>query len=97
MSWEPVSRENLDKATIFNPEGDPLHPSHPPVLRTRSLLPSRSGISGSPISVVVISGPIGVAVIVTACSLSQPPAALGTSERPSCTFMQNPDLPSELE
>ena len=97
MSWEPVFGENHDTATVFNPEDDPLDPGHPPVLLARSLLPSRSGISGSTISVVVISGPIGVAVIITACSLSQPPAALGTSERPSCTFMQNPDLPSLLE
>ena len=96
MSWEPVFGESHNTATVFNPD-DHLHPGHPPVLPIRSLLPSRSGISGSTISVVVIGRPVGVAVIITACSLSQPAAALGTSERPSCTFMQNPDLPSLLE
>lgn len=41
------------------------------------LLPSsRSGIGGPAVSVVVIGGTVGVAVIIASCPLSQPPVAL---------------------
>ena len=63
-------------ATISSPGDDQLRSDQAPILSARSL-PSRSGVRGPAIAVVVIGGPVRIAVIVASCPLSQPPATFG--------------------
>ena len=71
------------------PEDGQFRPSQSPVSTTRLLLPSRSGISGSTVPVVVIGGTVRVAVVVAACSLFQPLAAFGIYDISSRRAMGN--------
>lgn len=63
-------------ATISSPGDDHLRSGQAPVLSARSL-PSRSGVRGLAIAVIVIGGSVRIAVIVASCPLSQPPATFG--------------------
>lgn len=63
-------------ATISGPGDDHLRSGQAPVLSARSL-PSRSGVRGLAIAVIVVGGSVRIAVIVASYPLSQPPATLG--------------------
>lgn len=63
-------------AAISSPGDDHLRSGQAPVLSARSL-PSRSGVRGPAIAVIVVGGSVRIAVIVASCPLSQPPATLG--------------------
>ena len=91
-SWN-TSLKDYEADTVSNLRNGQLRPNR----ATASLFPSRSGIRGPAIAVVVIGGSVGVAVIIASCPLIQPLAALGTSGSFSWTIMENSYSPSLLE